>query len=107
MNTEATVVIKAVDQAAAQQDLGEGMFTSGYYEAVEGADFETATHYVSSGFWMNTELDFIVNSSTWGKLVKFGNAQAVLAELNLIAVGTNPSKPEVLVEEPTVEQQVA
>lgn len=83
LSTFATIAIPAAEQQAAQQYLGEGYFTSGYYKAVQEADPAVATHYVSSGFWLDSELEFIVNEAAWSKSVKFGDAQSALDVLNL------------------------
>lgn len=79
-STFATVIIAAEDQEAAQADL-PGNFTSAYTTDSTGAP--PATNYVSSGWWLDTELDFIVNTAAWPKVVKFGDAQAALDVLNL------------------------
>ena len=51
--TQATVIIAAVDQAAAQVDF-HGSFYSGFYEATEGADPTVATNYICAGLWTDT-----------------------------------------------------
>ena len=80
-STFATVVIPSESQAAAQADL-PGHFTSAYAADAAGP----ATHYVSSRFFFDTELDFVCNEVTWPKVVKFGDASAALAELGLVPV---------------------
>ena len=80
--TQATVIIAAADQAAAQADF-PGSFTSGFYEATEGADPTVATNYVCSGLWTDSDLSKVVNDVTWPRKVYFGDAQQVLAALNL------------------------
>lgn len=82
-STFATVIIAAEDQEAAQADL-PGNFTSAYTTDPTGAP--PATNYVSSGWWLDTELDFIVNEAVWQKKVKFGDAQAALDAMGLVAV---------------------
>lgn len=82
-STFATVIIAAEDQEAAQADL-PGNFTSAYTTDPTGAP--PATNYVSSGWWMDTELDFIVNTAAWSKVVKFGDAQNALSTLALVPV---------------------
>lgn len=82
-STFATVIIAAEDQEAAQADL-PGNFTSAYTTDPTGAP--PATNYVSSGWWLDTELDFIVNTAEWPKVVKFGDAQDALDSLGLVAV---------------------
>lgn len=84
-STFATVVVAAADQAAAQADF-PGMFTAGYTDNPEAP--EIATHYVSSGFFYDEELDKIVNDVTWPRTVKFGDAQAALTSMGLVPVET-------------------
>lgn len=74
-STFATVIIPAGAQAAAQADL-PGHFDAAYTTDPTGA--QPVTHYVSSGWWLDTELDFIVNTAAWPKVVKFGDVQAAL-----------------------------
>lgn len=80
-STFATVIVAAADQAAAQADL-PGHFTAAYAADSTGP----ATHYVSSGFFFDTELDMIVNEAEWPKRVRFGDAAAALAGLGLVPV---------------------
>lgn len=80
--TNATVIIAAADQAAAQVDF-PGSFNSGFYEAVEGADPTVATNYVCSGLWTDEDLSKVVNDVTWPRRVYFGDVQATLDLLNL------------------------
>ena len=80
-STFATVIVAAADQAAAQADL-PGHFTAAYAADSTGP----ATHYVSSGFFFNTELDMIVNEAEWPKRVRFGDAAVALADLGLVPV---------------------
>ena len=82
MYTQATVIIAAADQAAAQVDF-PGTFTSGFYEATEGADPTVATNYICAGLWTDEDLSRVVNDVTWPRKVYFGDAQAILASLNL------------------------
>lgn len=88
--TQATVIIKAEDQTAAQLDF-PGSFVSAYYELVPDADFELATHYTCSGLWNSSDLDKVVNEVLWNKVVKFNDVQSVLQELNLMQVGQQPA----------------
>ena len=78
----ATVIIAAADQAAAQVDF-PGSFVSGLYVAAEGADSTVATNYICSGLWSDSDLSKVVNDVTWPRKVYFGDAQQVLASLNL------------------------
>ena len=80
--TNATVIIAAADQAAAQVDF-PGSFNSGFYEATEGADPTVATNYVCAGLWTDSDLSKVVNDVTWPRKVYFGDVQQVLAALNL------------------------
>ena len=80
-STFATVIVAAADQAAAQADL-PGHFTAAYAADSTGP----ATHYVSSGFFFNSELDMIVNEAEWLKRVRFGDAGTALAGLGLLPV---------------------
>lgn len=80
--TQATVIIAAADQAAAQVDF-PGSFYSGFYEAIDGADPTVATNYVCSGLWTDSDLSKVVNDVTWPRKVYFGDAQAILDSLNL------------------------
>jgi chloramphenicol 3-O-phosphotransferase len=83
-STFATVIIQAADQAAAQADF-PGLFTAAY---ADFADRTVTTHYVSSGFFFDEELDKIVNDVTWPRVVRFGDAQAALASMGLVPVQT-------------------
>lgn len=80
--TNATVIIAAADQAAAQVDF-PGSFTSGFYVADEGADPTVATNYVCAGLWTDEDLSKVVNDVTWSRKVYFGDVQATLDLLNL------------------------
>ena len=80
--TQAFVLIQAADQAAAQVDF-PGSFNSGFYEATEGADPTVATNFVCAGLWTDSDLSKAVNDVTWQRKVYFGDAQQVLALLNL------------------------
>ena len=80
--TNATVIIAAADQAAAQVDF-PGSFNSGFYEATEGADPTIATNYVCAGLWTDEDLSKVVNDVTWPRKVYFGDVQSVLDSLNL------------------------
>jgi hypothetical protein len=82
-STFATVIITAATQQAAQADF-PGMFTAGYTN--NPGQPELATHYVSSGWFFDAELDEIVNDVTWPRTVKFGDAQAALASMGLVPV---------------------
>ena len=83
--TNATVIIAAADQAAAQLDF-PGSFNSGFYEAAEGADPTVATNYVCAGLWTDEDLSKVVNDVTWPRKVYFGDVQTVLTTLNLLPI---------------------
>ena len=85
MYTQATVIIAAADQAAAQVDF-PGSFYSGFYVADEGADPTIATNYVSSGLWTDDDLSKVVNDVTWPRKVYFGDVQTALITLNLFPI---------------------
>ena len=81
-STFASVFIAAADQAQAQSDLGEGYFTA----PLSADGTEPATHFWSTGFWFDDELDRIVNDVTWPRTVRFGDAQAALVAEGLMPV---------------------
>lgn len=83
-STFATIAIPANAQAAAQADM-PGFFTAPY--STDGS--APATSFVSSGWFFDSELDFVVNEATWPKVVKFGDAQAALNSLGLVPVVAN------------------
>ena len=75
--TQATVIIAAADQSAAQADF-PGSFTSGF------ADPSGAVFYVCSGLWADDDLARITDGSvTWPSQVYHDEVGAVLASLNL------------------------
>lgn len=95
--TNATVIIAAADQPAAQLDF-PGSFNAGYYlDAPEAnpANPAVATCYICSGLWTDSDLDEVVNEVLWSKLVKFGDVQAILDSMQL--------KQVVVIAEPAVE----
>ena len=78
--TQATVIIKAADQAAAQADMGDTVFIVG----ASPTGLAPATNYVTSGPWSNAEMDQMANDVTWLKKMYFGTDwQAALAANNL------------------------
>ena len=83
--TNATVIIAAADQSAAQVDF-PGSFNSGFYVADEGADPTVATSYVCAGLWTDEDLSKVVNDVTWPRKVYFGDVQTVLTTLNLLPI---------------------
>ena len=80
MYTQATVIIAADDQAAAQADF-PGSFVSGF------SDPSGSAFYVCSGLWADDDLARITDGSVeWPSQVYFGDVQTVLLALNLKAV---------------------
>ena len=78
--TQATVIVAAADQAAAQADMGDTVFIVGASPAGQ----LPATNYVTSGPWSNDEMDKMANNVTWPKKMYFGTGwQAALAANNL------------------------
>ena len=82
-STFATVAVPAADQAAAQADM-PGFFVAPFTTDPAGAP--PATHFVSTGHFFDSELDFIVNDAAWPRQVRFGPADAALAAMGLVAV---------------------
>ena len=75
--TNATVIIAAADQAAAQADF-PGSFTSGF------ADPSGAVFYVCSGLWADEDLARITDGSVaWPSQVCHDEVGVVLARLGL------------------------
>ena len=80
--TNATVIIAAADQSAAQADF-PGSFVSGF------ADLSGAVFYVCSGLWADDDLARITDGSVvWPSQVYYEEVGAVLAQLEL-----NPIPP--------------
>ena len=80
--TQATVIIAAADQAAAQADF-PGSFVSGF------ADPSGAVFYVCSGLWADDDLTRITDGSVaWPSQVYHDDVGAVLERL-----GLNPIPP--------------
>ena len=100
MYTQATVIIQAADQAAAQVDFPDS-FNAAYYLDVPEADVAVATNYVCAGLWTDADLDKAVNEVLWSKKVKFGDVQAILDSMQLkqVVPATSPAvNPEPLPE---------
>ena len=75
--TNATVIIAAADQAAAQADF-PGSFVSGF------ADPAGAVFYVCSGLWVDEDLARITDGSVaWPSQVYHDDVGAVLERLEL------------------------
>ena len=78
--TYASVVILDADKVNAQADLGEGFFNTG----LSAVGTEPATHWMSSGPWLNEELDKVCNQSAWPYQINFGTEwQTYIDSLNL------------------------
>ena len=82
-NILSTVVIPASEQEKAQTDL-PGFFVAGFSENGSGP----ATHYISSGYFSDEELELISNTKNWYRSVYFRQVDEVLTELSIIAVVT-------------------
>ena len=86
--TQATVIIKAADQAAAQADMGDTVFIVG--ASADG--LAPATNYVTSGPWSNDEMDQMANDVAWPKKMYFGTDwQDALDQLKLKMITESPS----------------
>ena len=81
-STNLTLIISAADQAAAQADTSLDYFIHG--ASPTGA--EPATHYFSSGFFSNSEVDQINNVVTWDSMIRCPEWQMALAAEGLQAV---------------------
>ena len=81
-STNLTIIISAADQAAAQADTSVDYFIHG--ASPTGA--EPATHYLSSGFFSNEEVDKINNVVTWDSKIRCPEWQMALAAEGLQAV---------------------
>ena len=80
-STYATVAVPAENLAEAQAQF------PGFFTAAMSADGTApATHFVSSGYYLDTELDVLVNDVTWPRRVVFGDTQAALVKLQLMTV---------------------
>jgi len=91
-STQATVLILDADKAQAQADLSTYQFTTPLSETGEAP----ATHWMSSGWWYDDELDNIVNVFTWPKQIYFGSDwQAAIEKAGLMVVQPEPvQEPE-------------
>ena len=81
-STNLTIIISAADQAAAQADTSLDYFIHG--ASPTGA--EPITHYFSSGFFSNEEVDKINNVVTWDSKIRCPEWQVALAGEGLQAV---------------------
>jgi len=80
-STLATVIVLAADQAAAQLDFPF------YFTAPASTDGTLpVTHYLTNGYFEDTELDTICNDSTWPRKVYFGALDVGLQKAGLMLV---------------------
>lgn len=78
-STLATVIVLAADQAAAQADFPE------YFTAPASAEGTApATHYLTNGYFEDSELDRICNDVTWPRKVYFGPLDVGLQKAGLM-----------------------
>jgi hypothetical protein len=90
-STQATTIILDADKAQAQADLSTYQFTTPLSETGEAP----ATHWMSSGWWYDDELDNICNVFTWPKQIYFGSDwQAAIEKAGLMVVV--PEEPDLL-----------
>ena len=84
--TYATVIIDAADKEQASADLSDPNLFS--IELSETGD-EPVTHYGASGWFLNSQLDYIANQQAWPRTIFFGtDLDAQLAEAGLKIVMT-------------------
>jgi hypothetical protein len=80
-STLATVIILAADKSNAQLDFPF------YFTAPASADGTLpVTHYLTNGYFEDTELDTICNDSTWPRKVYFGALEVSLQKAGLMLV---------------------
>jgi hypothetical protein len=79
-STFATVIVPIEFQERAKQDFPDYFSTKFTTSTEENAP---ATHCLTSGYFYNSELESISNQVDWTRIIKFGDLQAVLSELNL------------------------
>lgn len=85
-STYATVIIDAADKEQASADLGDdNLFT---IQLSETGD-EPVTQCAASGWFLNSQLDYIANQQAWPRTIFFGtDLDAQLAEAGLRIVIT-------------------
>lgn len=82
-STLATVTVLAADQEVAQAAFPE------YFTAPASVTGELpVTHYLTNGYFDDTELDSICNDVTWPRKVYFGPLEVGLQKAGLILVST-------------------
>ena len=80
-STLATVVVVAIDLDSAQAAFPQ------YFTAPASADGTLpVTHYLTNGYFEDTELDTICNDSTWPRKVYFGALEVGLQKAGLMLV---------------------
>jgi hypothetical protein len=80
-STLATVIILAADKSTAQLDFPF------YFTAPASTDGTLpVTHYLTNGYFEDTELDTICNDSTWPRKVYFGALEVGLQKAGLMLV---------------------
>jgi hypothetical protein len=80
-STLATVVVVAADQEVAQAAFPE------YFTAPASATGELpVTHYLTNGYFDDTELDTICNDVNWPRKVYFGSLDVGLQKAGLMLV---------------------
>jgi hypothetical protein len=85
----ASVIIQDEYKEQAQSDLSEYQFTAPL--SADGS--APATHWMSSGPWTDTQMNFIVNEATWPSKVYFGTDwQAAVAAEGLMPVTEAPEE---------------
>lgn len=78
--TQATIIVTAANQAAAQTDMGDAVFIVG----ASKTGLKPATNYFTSGPWSNEEMDKMANNVKWAKKMYFGTDwNAALQQNNL------------------------
>ena len=87
-STNLTIIIAAADQAAAQKDFPD------YFNAPASADGNApASHYFTSGFFSNEEVDAINNLVAWDSMIRCPEWQVALAGEGLQMIV--PEQPDV------------
>ena len=87
-STNVTIIIAAEDQAAAQADLGPDFFIA----PASPSGVAPATHFFSSGWFLNTEIDRITDVVTWKKKIRSPDWQVALAGEGLQII--RPPEPD-------------
>lgn len=67
-STQAIVIIADADKSQALADLTEGLFTV----PLSADGNMPVTHWMSSGWFLNEQLDKICNEVAWPKTIRFG-----------------------------------